>query len=327
MQPLIFNGPSSRIADYCLKMQNSESKALDTRPKRRMSVPSYLSDYDLSGPGAQSRSRTAAAGESLEEQSGLVRPTARSPSPPISQSFDMMDLRDDMEQERELCQSMEQVTREQQTSQVPEFSVALEEMRQENAELRKQFQSLMVALQSQPAAHQPLFPPPPPQSVYSGGYGPHQPPTNSPAYQQLQYPTFSSRRNLRLDFTNPRVSQTSGGLHQSLYYADTPQQSAPSYSHRDSSFVQVPSFNEPQRETTYRGPKPTIPRFTSPDPREFARMKIALENLLPGDATERYKYQILTDHLQCEEASLVADSYCNSRQPYTDTMLALSVAH
>lgn len=289
-----------------------------------MSVPSYLSDYDLSGPGAQSRSRTAAAGEPSDEQSGLERPTARSPSPPISQSFDMMDLRDDMEQERELCQSIEQVTGEQQTSQVPEFSAALEEMRQENAELRKQFQSLMVALQSQPAAHQPLFPPPPPQSVYNSGYGPYQPPTNSPAYQQLQYPTFSSRRNLPLDFTNPRVSQTSGGLPHSLYYADTPQQNAPSYSHRDSSFVQVPSFNEPQRETTYRGPKPTIPRFTSPDPREFARMKIALENLLPGDATERYKYQILTDHLQCEEASLVADSYCNSRQPYTDTMLALT---
>ncbi len=53
-------------------------------------------------------------------------------------------------------------------------------------------------------------------------------------------------------------------------------------------------------------------------------MKIALENILPDDAMERFKYQILTDHLRCEEASLVADSYSNSRQPYTDTMLALT---
>ncbi|KAJ8401528.1 hypothetical protein AAFF_G00378450 [Aldrovandia affinis] len=46
-------------------------------------------------------------------------------------------------------------------------------------------------------------------------------------------------------------------------------------------------------------------------------MKIALENI-------RFKFQILTDHLKHEEASLVADSYCNSRQPYTDTMLSLT---
>ncbi|KAJ8391401.1 hypothetical protein AAFF_G00090310 [Aldrovandia affinis] len=53
-------------------------------------------------------------------------------------------------------------------------------------------------------------------------------------------------------------------------------------------------------------------------------MKIVLENILPGDATKRFQFQILTDHLKHEEASLVADSYCNSRQPYTDTMLALT---
>ncbi|KAJ8409959.1 hypothetical protein AAFF_G00210000 [Aldrovandia affinis] len=53
-------------------------------------------------------------------------------------------------------------------------------------------------------------------------------------------------------------------------------------------------------------------------------MSIALENILPADATEQFKFQILTDYLKHEEASLVADSYCNSRQPYTDTMLALT---
>ncbi|XP_026115567.1 uncharacterized protein LOC113094113 [Carassius auratus] len=77
------------------------------------------------------------------------------------------------------------------------------------------------------------------------------------------------------------------------------------------------------QERTYRGPKPSIPSFTTPDPREFSRLRMALENLLPADATERFKYQILTDHLQLEEALLVADSYCNSTHPYTDTMQAL----
>ncbi|XP_024865045.1 uncharacterized protein LOC119617585 [Kryptolebias marmoratus] len=300
---------------------------MDSRPKQRTSMPSYLSDYDLSGLGAQSKLRTAvpaALGVSAEPTTP-ERPTIRSPSPPLSQSFDMANLRDDEEQEQELSQSMDQATGEQRTHQVPEFNAALDEIRQENAELRKQFQSLMVALQPKPAAHQPLFPPPPPQGVYSGGgYGHYQLPTNTPAYEQLQYPTLSPQGNLPQDLGPHRVSQHYSGLSCNPYYAVTPQQRAPSYAGTDPSFLQTPCFNEPQRETTYRGPKPTIPSFTSPDPREFARMKIALENLLPADATERYKYQILTDHLRCEEASLVADSYCNSRQPYTDTMLALT---
>ena len=80
---------------------------------------------------------------------------------------------------------------------------------------------------------------------------------------------------------------------------------------------------EPQ-ERTYRWPTLTIPSLTSPDSREFARLKIALENILPKDATEQFKFQILTDQLQIEEALLVADSYTSSRYPYTDTMAALT---
>lgn len=74
----------------------------------------------------------------------------------------------------------------------------------------------------------------------------------------------------------------------------------------------------------YKGPTPTIPDFSHPNAREFSRMKIALENLLPDNANERYKFQILMDHLKVEEALLVADSYCNSRYPYSDTMAALN---
>ncbi|XP_029972685.1 uncharacterized protein LOC115406662 isoform X2 [Salarias fasciatus] len=87
----------------------------------------------------------------------------------------------------------------------------------------------------------------------------------------------------------------------------------------------TPSFpvQLPGAEKMYRGPTPTIPKFTRPDPSEFTRLRIALENLLPPDSTELFKYQILTDHLRLEEAQLIADAYLHSPNPYTDTMRAL----
>lgn len=75
---------------------------------------------------------------------------------------------------------------------------------------------------------------------------------------------------------------------------------------------------------TYHCPTPRIPPLTSPDPRQFMRMKIALENVLPQDATERFKFQILTNHLKCEEALLVANSFISSMQPYTEAMKVLT---
>ncbi|CAI5686046.1 unnamed protein product [Oreochromis niloticus] len=77
-------------------------------------------------------------------------------------------------------------------------------------------------------------------------------------------------------------------------------------------------------ETVYHGPRPTIPNFSSRDPSEFARLKMALGNLLPEDATELFKYQVLVDHLHLEEARLIADAYLNSTTPFTDTMEALN---
>ncbi|KAL7870900.1 hypothetical protein SRHO_G00083970 [Serrasalmus rhombeus] len=50
---------------------------------------------------------------------------------------------------------------------------------------------------------------------------------------------------------------------------------------------------------------------------------MALDNLLPPDSTELFKYQVLVDHLKTEEACLIADSYLHSSTPYTDTILAL----
>ena len=60
------------------------------------------------------------------------------------------------------------------------------------------------------------------------------------------------------------------------------------------------------------------------DPREFARLKLALDNILPLDATEHFNFQILTDHLKCKEAMLITDSYSNSPFPFRDTLRALT---
>lgn len=60
------------------------------------------------------------------------------------------------------------------------------------------------------------------------------------------------------------------------------------------------------RETTYCGPKTRIPDFTKDDRCQFARLKLALENLLPAHATERFKFQILVDHLKLEDAQQVS---------------------
>jgi len=64
----------------------------------------------------------------------------------------------------------------------------------------------------------------------------------------------------------------------------------------------------------FDGPKPSIPEFTRADPRQFAQLRLALDNILPADATERFKYQVLCDQLRFEEALLIAD---------TDTMTSL----
>lgn len=59
-------------------------------------------------------------------------------------------------------------------------------------------------------------------------------------------------------------------------------------------------------------------------PVRFVPLKLALGNLLPDDATELYKYQVLWDHLKFEEAHLITDSFLNSSWPYTDTMTTLT---
>ncbi|KAI3375532.1 hypothetical protein L3Q82_003856 [Scortum barcoo] len=69
-----------------------------------------------------------------------------------------------------------------------------------------------------------------------------------------------------------------------------------------------PGRNSSVTESGYYGPRPSIRNFSRRDPSEFARLKLSLENLLPPEATELFKYQVLVDHLQLEEAQV--DSRC-----------------
>lgn len=67
-----------------------------------------------------------------------------------------------------------------------------------------------------------------------------------------------------------------------------------------------------------------IPVFTTGDLREFARLKVALEKLLPEDATVRFKYQILVDHLRYVEALLIQDSYTNSLTLWPASLITMA---
>lgn len=52
----------------------------------------------------------------------------------------------------------------------------------------------------------------------------------------------------------------------------------------------------------YRDPTPSIPKFKRDDSREFARLRLALDNILPGKAMEEFKYQVFCDRLKLADA-------------------------
>ncbi|KAK7938472.1 hypothetical protein WMY93_001798 [Mugilogobius chulae] len=186
--------------------------------------------------------------------------------------------------------------------------------------------------------HSQLLPPPPPAQVFSftsptdtNEYWPPPPPPVSDDFIKPLPPppppqtVVSELTGLvrGMTVTPQEQPQHLADLHQTPLRVQTPEYCSPYTPPRYES-AHIRPLPLPQHEMVYRGPKPTIPTFTKGDPREFARLKVALENLLPEDATERFKYQILLDHLKHEDALLIADSYINSAQPYTDTMSSLT---
>lgn len=149
----------------------------------------------------------------------------------------------------------------------------------------------------------------------------------TPAHQPA--PNLSSPRACTPEYTEPYSSPFSTPTHHHVHEADRrpanhSQFLPPAAKSTWRSHHQPPS--PPRQEITYRRPKPSIPDFTRDGSWQFTRLKIALDNVLPADITERFKFQILVDHLklELEDALLIADSYSNSKYNYSDTMASLT---
>ncbi|KAJ8403170.1 hypothetical protein AAFF_G00353870 [Aldrovandia affinis] len=172
------------------------------------------------------------------------------------------------------------------------------------------------------------WPPPPPPVAFPDDV---QPPRVPPAVQPHG---LAEEVRERLQRMEARLSPAPSLPSDTEQYNSVPQSATPPQQLRGRLDAEAAPFL-PQRElsssaplrsgteSTYRGPKPSIPKFTRDDPREFSRLRLALENILPADSTERFRYQVLCDHLKFEEALLIADSYSNSPCPYSDTMASL----
>ncbi|XP_028301819.1 uncharacterized protein LOC114462917 [Gouania willdenowi] len=84
-----------------------------------------------------------------------------------------------------------------------------------------------------------------------------------------------------------------------------------------------------QPRSIYGVPKPKIPDFTTDSEREFANLKLALDNLLEPypELTEKYKYHVLLEHLKLPEAQMIGQSCRHAPFPYTAAMQALQLQY
>lgn len=92
--------------------------------------------------------------------------------------------------------------------------------------------------------------------------------------------------------------------------------------------VAPPGGSIPQR-TLYSPPKPKIPDFTSDSEKEFANIKLALDNLLEPypELSEKYKYHVLLEHLKLPEAQMIGQSCRHHPYPYSAAMQALQLQY
>ncbi|XP_026128627.1 uncharacterized protein LOC113109192 [Carassius auratus] len=84
----------------------------------------------------------------------------------------------------------------------------------------------------------------------------------------------------------------------------------------------------PQRPL-HAAPQPKIPDFVNDNEREFANLKLALDNLLEPHAEldEKYKYHILLEHLKLPEAQMFGQSCRHHLYPYSAAMQALQLQY
>ncbi|XP_048010442.1 uncharacterized protein LOC125244397 [Megalobrama amblycephala] len=77
----------------------------------------------------------------------------------------------------------------------------------------------------------------------------------------------------------------------------------------------------------YGAPKPSIPDFAVDSEKDFANLKLALDNLLDShpELSEKYKYHVLLEHLKLPEAQMIGQSCRHEARPYTAAMQALQL--
>ncbi|XP_067274307.1 uncharacterized protein [Pseudorasbora parva] len=315
--------------------------------------PSYQGVHDDKPPSTTGHSRsTSPVSQASERSEWILNDQWDSTSERLRE--ENAALQRQVRQLPELTATLEEMKRkntalQQQASQLPEIISAVEEMRQQNVALFHELQNLKSERRAPTESVTSQMPSPRSHPPAARLQTPHPIPALrsrllSAAKRQSGLAVQEETTELIGDLRNMNISSSSHERAFTTQYSDSPQFKYPDFQPY-SLPRQMPEFMVPSQdqrrpahaeyppehqltssihERTYRGPAPTIPFLTSPDPREFSRLRIALENILPDDATEHFKFQILTDHLKLEEALLVADSYSNSRFPFTNTMRALN---
>ncbi|KAK7912857.1 hypothetical protein WMY93_013068 [Mugilogobius chulae] len=89
------------------------------------------------------------------------------------------------------------------------------------------------------------------------------------------------------------------------------------------------AYTAPYEPPLYGAPKPTIPDFSTDSERDFANLKLALDNLLNPyvQLSEKYKFHVLLEHLKLPEAQMIAQSCRHHPEPYTAAMQALQLQY
>ncbi len=95
-----------------------------------------------------------------------------------------------------------------------------------------------------------------------------------------------------------------------------------------SEMLRYPEYLTPHR-SLHAAPRPKIPDFVNDNEREFANLKLALDNLLEPHAEldEKYKYYILLEHLKLTEAQMIGQSCRHHPFPYSAAMQALQLQY
>lgn len=241
-------------------------------------------------------------------------------SSPVSQDLecDKWTLRDEWpsasdqrgEKEVELTAMLQEMKQEnavlrRQANQLPEIISALQEMRHQNAMLHHELQSLKAEKEApsrpvtlpvpSPSPFTPMVSPETPQRFRPTPAPRTKPPTPPTAVRDLRPATVDEYPGMAEDFSNMDISSSvPERVPPPVHYSDPPQprysrspQHIPSHlsefktpahermlpAHTDyrQVYYQPPST----QEKMYRGPAPTIPFLTAPDPREFSRLRIA----------------------------------------------------